>query len=64
MTDVANQTSPSEGIQPKNHVSATEQSQENQTGNELVLFPSRSNSCPTDIQGSVKHTTTTLNGDI
>ena len=60
MTNVASQTSSPKRIQPQNHVTATEQPPGSQTGNEPVPFLSRSNSCPTGIQESEKHTTTTF----
>ena len=60
---VAIQTSPPRGTQPKNYVVATEQSPRNQTGNEPVPFLNCSTECPTGIQNSEQHVTTTLSGD-
>ena len=63
MTNIASQTSPSEGIQPQNHVIAMEQPPENQTRNEPVLFLSCFKNFPTDIQESEKPTTSTSTGE-
>ena len=63
MTTVASQTSPPKGIQPQNHVIATEQPPGNQTGSEPVPFLSCSNSCPTEIQESQEYTMTTFTVD-
>ena len=62
-TNVASQTSPPKGTQPQNHVDTTEQSSENQTGNEPVLFLDCSKNSSTDIQNTERHVVTTLNGD-
>ena len=48
-TDVASQTSPPKGTQPQNHVDATEELTENQTGNELVRFFDCSKNSSSDI---------------
>ena len=63
MTNVASQTSPPKGIQPQNHVIATDQPPGNQTGNEPVPILSCSNVYPTVIQESEAHTTTTVTGN-
>ena len=63
MMTVASQTSPSNGIQPQNHVIATEQPPGKQTAYEPVPFLSCSNSCSTDFQESGKYRTTTFTGD-
>ena len=60
-TDVASQTSPPKGTQPQKYVDTTEQSSRIQTGNEPVLFLSRSKQFPTDSQNTEEHITTTLN---
>ena len=60
---VATQTSPPKEIQPQNYVIATEQHPRNQAGKEPVLFLSCSNNCPSGIQESEQHTTTTYTGD-
>ena len=54
---------PTKRSQPQKHVIATEQPPGKQTGNEPEPFLSCSNKCPTDIQISEEHTTTTLTGD-
>ena len=56
LSDVARQMLPPKGNQSQNPVLATEQSPENQTGNEPVPFLSCSKGCPTDIQESEKST--------
>ena len=63
MSDVASQTSPRKRIHPQKHVITTEHPNGNQTGNKQVPILSCSNSCPNEIQESVKHTVTTRNGD-
>ena len=63
-TTEASQTSPPKETQPQSYVIATEQPPGNQTGNEPVPFSNCSKNCPTDIQNSEQHVTTTLNGDI
>ena len=63
VSDVASQTSPRKRNHPQNHVITTEHPNGNQTGNKPVLILSCSNSCPNEIQESVKHTVTTRNGD-
>ena len=60
---IAIQTLPPKGIQPQKYVIATEQSSGNQRGNEPVPFLNCFNNCPTDIQESTQHTTTTIFGD-
>ena len=50
-------------MQPQNHVIATEQPPENQTGNEPIPFLNYSNKYPTDILEQKGHTKTTLSGD-
>ena len=62
-TEEASQTSSPKGMQPQKDVIATEKSHESQTGKEPVQFLSCSNSCPTEIQESGSHITTTLNRD-
>ena len=62
-TTVASQTSPTRRNQPQNYVVATEQPPGNQTGKEPVPFFNCSKNCPTDIQNSEQHVTTTLTGD-
>ena len=62
-TTVASQTSPPKGIEQRNHVNAAKQRPKTQTGSEPVPFPNCCNSCPTDIQESGRHTTTTFSGD-
>ena len=61
-TTVASQTSPPKGTQPQNYVVATEHPPGNQTGNEPKPFLNCSKNCPTDIQDSEQHVTTTLTG--
>ena len=63
VSDVANQSSPLKGNQPKTSVTATEQFQQGQTGNGLVPFLNRSNSSPADTHESEEHIKTTLRGD-
>ena len=63
MTNGASQLSPPKGIEPQNHVTATEQPRESPTGNEPVPFHSCSNSNLTDLQESGKLRTTTFTGD-
>ena len=63
VSDAASRTSPPKGIQPKNHVIATEQPPGNQTGNEPVPFLICSHSCPTEIQESEKHKLTAFKRD-
>ena len=60
-TSVASQTSPHKGNQPQKHVDATEQSSENQTGNEPVTSLSCSKDSSTDSQNAEQHITTTSN---
>ena len=55
MTTLASQTSPPKVVQTQNHVIATEQPPESQTGNGPVPFLSCSSSCPIDIQKSRVH---------
>ena len=62
-TTVASQLSPLKGTQPQNYVVSTERRPRNQTGNEPVPFLNCSKNCPTDIQKSEQHVTTTRNGD-
>ena len=62
-TEVANQTSPSKGIQPQKPVIATQESHESKTWNQPIPFLSCFNSCATDIQESGNHITTTFNED-
>ena len=62
-TTVASRTLPSKGTQPQNNVETTEQPSRNQTRFEPVTFLNCSKNCPTDIQISEQHVTTTLNGD-
>ena len=61
--NVASQTSPPKGIQPQNHVAATEQPPGNQTGNEPVSFLNCSRNSSTDIQNTEQPVVITLNGD-
>ena len=63
MANVARQTSPSKGIEPQNHVSATQQPPQNLYENVPLLLLSCSNSYPTDIQESKNDKLTTLNGE-
>ena len=63
-TAVANQTSPPKGIQPLTYVVTTEHSPGKLTGNEPVSSLNCSKNCPTDIQSSEQHVTTTTYGDL
>ena len=58
-TDVAGQTTPHKGNQPQKYVDATEQSSEDQTGNEPVTSLSCSKDSSTDNQNTEQHITTT-----
>ena len=60
---IASQMSPLKGTEPQNYAVATEHPPRNQTGNEPVRFLNCSKNCPTDIQNSEQHVTTTLTGD-
>ena len=60
-SDVANQTSPSRGLQPQNFKTIAEQFQENQFGIVQVPYLNNSNNSPTDIQETVKNIMTSLN---
>ena len=62
-TTVASQTTPPKGTQQQNYAVATERPSGNQTGKQLVPFLNCSKNCPTDIQNSEQHVTTTLTGD-
>ena len=62
-TNLASQTSPPKGTQPQNHVDTTEQSSENQTGNEPVPFLDCPKSSSTNTQNTKQHVVTTPNGD-
>ena len=62
-TTVASQTPPPKGTQPQNYVLPTEQPSGNQTGFETVPLLNCSKNCPTGIQNSEWHVTTTLTGD-
>ena len=62
-TTVANQTSPLKGTQPQNYEVTTEHAPGKQRGNEPVPFFNCCKNCPTDIQDSKRHVTTTLIGD-
>ena len=64
MTTVACQTTPANGIQPQNQVSATEQPPGSQTGNDPVPFLSCFDCCRTDIREAEENTTASLTGDI
>ena len=56
---VSSQTSPPKGTQRQNYVVTKEQPSGNQIGNEPVSFLSCSKNCPTDIQNTEQHVTTT-----
>ena len=62
-TSVASQTSPHKGNQPEKYVDATEQSSENQTGNEPVTSLSYSKDSSTITQNAEQHVVTTPEGD-
>ena len=62
-TTVASQTSPPKETQPQNYVVTTEQPPGKETGNKPVTLLNCSKNCPTDIQDSEQHLTTTLSGD-
>ena len=62
-TNVASQTSPPQETQPQIHVVATEQSSGNQKGNKPIPFLDCSKDYSTDVQSTVQHVATTLNGD-
>ena len=60
---VASQTSPPKGTQPQNYVATMEHPPGNQTGNEPLPFLDCCKNCPTVIQNSEQHITTTRTGD-
>ena len=60
-TNVASQTSPLKGIQPQNHVDATEQSS-GKTRNEPVTFLDCPKNSSTNTQNTEQHVMTTPNG--
>ena len=62
-TTVASQMLPPKGIKPQNYVVATEHTPGNHTGNEQVPILNCSKKCPTDIQETEQHVTTTFTGD-
>ena len=65
MTNVAGQTSSSKRIKQQNHVIATKHPQEFKRGTNQYRSSAApcSTGCPTDIQESEKHTTSTFTGD-
>ena len=61
-TNVGSQTSPPKGIQPQNHVDATEHPPGNQTANKQVPFLDCSKNSSTNTQNTEQHVVTNPNG--
>ena len=60
---VASQTMPPKGLQHQKSETTTDQFQETQTENGLVLFLKISKNCHNEIKETDNHTIVTLNGD-